>query len=52
MSAEEKWQAFGASMGDAIEYIFIYFLIPQNSKRISDSEESTNPAVRVTERKS
>ena len=27
-------------------------LIPQNSKRFSDSEESTNPAVRVTERKS
>lgn len=26
-------------------------LIPQNSKRFSDSEESTNPAVRVTERK-
>ena len=29
-----------------------YYLIPQNSKRFSDSEESTNPAVRVTERKS
>lgn len=27
MSAEEKWQAFGASMGDAIEYIFIYFIV-------------------------
>lgn len=29
----------------------LYHLIPQNSKRFSDSEESTNPAVRVTERK-
>ena len=30
---------------------FGFNLIPQNSKRFSDSEESTNPAVRVTERK-
>ena len=30
---------------------YYFILIPQNSKRFSDSEESTNPAVRVTERK-
>ena len=30
---------------------FHIILIPKNSKRISDSEESTNPAVRMTERK-
>ena len=27
MSAEEKWQAFGATMGDVIEYIVIYFIV-------------------------
>lgn len=27
MSAEEKWQAFGASMGDVIQYIVIYFIV-------------------------
>ena len=32
--------------------VYLLYLIPQNSKRFSDSEESTNPAVRVTERKS
>ena len=30
----------------------LYNLIPQNSKRFSDSEESTNPAVTVAERES
>ncbi len=27
MSAEEKWQSFGASMGDVIGYIVIYFIV-------------------------
>lgn len=27
MSAEEKWQAFGASMGEVIKYIVIYFTV-------------------------
>lgn len=27
MSVEEKWQAFGESMGGVIEYIVIYFIV-------------------------
>ena len=37
---------------DGIDVVNYFNLIPQNSKRFSDSEESTNPAVTVAERES